>query len=342
MKVLVTGAAGFIGFHLVQKLVQEGKEVIGLDNLNDYYDLDLKFSRLKEAGIDPQNIPDGIPVQSSMFRNYRFVRADITDGVFMSNMFGEERFNAVCHLAAQAGVRYSISHPEAYIQSNISGFFNILELCRRFPVKHLVFASSSSVYGLNDKQPFSETDQVDSPVSLYAASKKSNELMAHAYSHLYQIPTTGLRFFTVYGPWGRPDMAPMLFMQSILNQKPIRVFNYGKLSRDFTYIDDIVTGLDVVLHHPPVLPEPYKIYNIGNGQPVELLDFIESIEQVTGKKAVKNMVEMQPGDVLSTYADTSALERDFGFRSETELKEGISRLYDWYAEYYRISPVICE
>jgi UDP-glucuronate 4-epimerase len=268
-----------------------------------------------------------------MNSNYRFIKADLQDKVFIDKLFANEHFDAVCHLAAQAGVRHSIDNPYAYINSNIIGFMNILEACRFYPVKHLVYASSSSVYGMNKKVPYSESDQVDAPVSLYAASKRSNELMAHTYSKLYNIPVTGVRFFTVYGPWGRPDMAPFLFMDSIVNQKPIKVFNYGKLSRDFTYIDDIIEGLSVIIDHAPTGEIPNKIYNIGAGRPVQLLDFIAAIENVTGKTAIKRMVEMQPGDVYQTYADTTALEQELHYKPHISIQEGINRLYDWYAAY---------
>jgi UDP-glucuronate 4-epimerase len=264
---------------------------------------------------------------------YRFIKADLQDKVFIDKLFANEHFDVVCHLAAQAGVRHSIENPYAYINSNIIGFMNILEACRFYPVKHLVYASSSSVYGMNKKVPYSESDQVDSPVSLYAASKRSNELMAHTYSKLYNIPVTGVRFFTVYGPWGRPDMAPFLFMDSIVNQKPIKVFNYGKLSRDFTYIDDIIEGLSVIINHAPVGEIPNKIYNIGAGRPVQLLDFIVAIENVTGKTAIKQMVEMQPGDVYQTYADTTALEQELHYKPHISILEGISKLYNWHLSY---------
>ncbi len=333
MKILVTGAAGFIGYHVVKHFAEKGNRVVGIDNINNYYDVDLKYARLTVTGIDRQSISDHRAVQSSEYPNYRFIKADLQDKVFIDNLFETEHFDMVCHLAAQAGVRHSIENPYAYINSNIIGFMNILEACRLNPVKHLVYASSSSVYGMNTKVPYSETDQVDTPVSLYAASKKSNELMAHTYSKLYNIPTTGVRFFTVYGPWGRPDMAPYLFMNSILNQTPITVFNQGNLSRDFTYIDDIVNGLSLVINHPSSDEIPYKIYNIGAGQPIRLLDFINTIENVTGKSALKKMVGMQNGDVYKTYADTTRLERDFRFKPSVSVFEGICRFYDWFVEY---------
>ncbi|MDE5945368.1 MAG: NAD-dependent epimerase [Rikenella sp.] len=337
MKVLVTGAAGFIGFHTVCRLAERGDEVVGFDNINDYYAVELKHARLAELGIVAG--AERAFVQSSRWTNYRFVRADLTDKAFLDDLFAMERFDAVVHLAAQAGVRYSIENPYAYIRSNIEGFLNILEACRHCPVDHLVYASSSSVYGLNDRIPYTETDMTDRPVSLYAATKKSNELMAHAYSKLYGIPTTGLRFFTVYGPWGRPDMSPSLFLGAILEGRPIRVFNHGEMFRDFTYIDDIVTGIRAVLDGPPT-PNAEgvaaSVYNIGNSRPVALLDFIGAIEQASGRTAIKELLPMQPGDVYRTYADTSTLERDFGYRPDTPLQTGISRFCDWYKKYHNL------
>ena len=335
MKILVTGAAGFIGFHTVKHFAEKGDRVVGIDNINNYYDVELKYARLAETGIRKEFIQNNQSVQSIEYPNYRFIKADLQDKVFIDQLFANEHFDGICHLAAQAGVRHSIDNPYAYINSNIIGFMNILEACRFYPVKHLVYASSSSVYGLNTKVPYSESDMVDAPVSLYAASKRSNELMAHAYSKLYNIPTTGVRFFTVYGPWGRPDMAPFLFMDSIVSQKPIKVFNYGKLSRDFTYIDDIIEGLSVIIDHAPAGEIPYKIYNIGAGKPVQLLDFIAAIENVTGQTAIKQMVEMQPGDVYQTYADTTALEQDFNYKPKTSMFEGISMLSQWYLSYFK-------
>jgi Nucleoside-diphosphate-sugar epimerases len=332
MKILVTGAAGFIGFHVAKYLVEQGNSVIGLDNINDYYDVDLKYARLKEAGISRDLIEDHKFVISTVYSTYSFVKADLLDKDFIDELFEAERFEAVCNLAAQAGVRYSLNHPYAYINSNVIGFMNILEACRYFPVKHLVYASSSSVYGLNEKVPYSETDKVDSPISLYAVTKKTNELMAHAYSKLFRIPTTGVRFFTVYGPWGRPDMAPMLFLKAIINQTPINVYNNGNLCRDFTFIDDITKGIATIINRAPDDDIPYKIYNIGHGDPVQLLDFIGAIEKVTGKKAIENMVEMQKGDVLQTFSDTAALERDFGYKPSTSIHDGIDKLYKWYVK----------
>lgn len=341
MKILITGTAGFIGFHAAKYFAERGHEVVGLDNINDYYDVELKYSRLAETGIYKKNILEKRPVPSAKYSNYRFVKGDLADKLFIDNLFETEQFDTVCNLAAQAGIRYSIENPYAYITSNVLGFLNILEACRHYPVKHLVYASSSSVYGLNEKVPFSETDKVDTPVSLYAATKRSDELMAHAYSKLYNIPTTGVRFFTVYGPWGRPDMAPLLFMRAIMEERPINVFNYGNLFRDFTYIDDIIKGLAAIIEsapagssagsHPELLTQsiPYKIYNIGNSKPVALMDFITAIEKATGKKAIINPVEMQPGDVYQTYADTTALEQDFGYKPDTPIQMGIDKLYDY-------------
>ncbi len=333
MKVLVTGAAGFIGFYTTKYFAEKGNPVVGIDNINSYYDVELKYDRLTETGINKELIQDNKRVQSSKHPNYSFYKADLLDKIFIDDLFRIEQFDVVCNLAAQAGVRYSISNPYAYINSNITGFLNILEACRFHPVKHLVYASSSSVYGLSEKIPYSETDQADLPVSLYAASKKSDELMAYAYSKLYNIPTTGIRFFTVYGPWGRPDMAPYLFLDAIVNQTPINVFNHGKLSRDFTYIDDIIAGLAAIIHHAPVSDIPYKIYNIGHGKPIQLFDFIATIEDVTGMSAIKKMVDMQKGDVYQTYADTSALERDFNYKPNISVEEGIKRLYQWFVSY---------
>jgi len=333
MKILITGAAGFIGFHAVKHFAENGDRVVGLDNINNYYDANLKYARLKETGISKALIQNHKAVHSTNYPNYRFIKADLLDKEFIDELFAREHFDVVCNLAAQAGVRYSIENPYAYIDTNIVGFLNILEACRFHPVTHLVYASSSSVYGLNKKVPYSESDQVDSPASLYAASKKSNELMAHAYTKLYHIPSTGVRFFTVYGPWGRPDMAPYIFMDSIVNQKPINVFNHGNLSRDFTYIDDIIDGLSVIIDRAPASEIPYKIYNIGAGMPIQLLDFIAAIEKAAGKTAIRRMVEMQPGDVYQTYADTTALEQELHYKPHIPIQEGINRLYDWYASY---------
>lgn len=334
MKALVTGAAGFIGSYTVKALVAQGCEVVGLDNINSYYDVQLKYDRLADTGITKESIEKDILLPSAKYPSYRFIKMDLTDREGLTNLFKDEHFDIVVNLAAQAGVRYSIENPYAYIESNIVGFLNLLECCRHYPVNHLVYASSSSIYGLNDKVPYTETDKADSPVSLYAATKKSNELMAHAYSKLYSIPTTGVRFFTVYGPWGRPDMAPCLFMKAILNGDPIKVFNNGQMRRDFTYIDDIIAGLMKIIAHPSADPIPFYIYNIGNSAPVELMDFISVIEKTAGKTAIKQMMGMQPGDVVCTYADTGRLEKDFGYKPSTSIEEGIQKFYDWYVGYF--------
>ncbi len=332
-KILVTGAAGFIGYHIIKRLLERGDKVVGLDNINSYYDVRLKYSRLKETGINQAEIADKELVQSATYSHYRFIKLDLTERDELNKLFETEKFDVVCNLAAQAGVRYSIDHPFSYIESNIVGFANVLEACRQNQVEHFVYASSSSIYGLNEKVPYSEDDQVDRPESLYAATKKADELMAHAYSHLYQLPTTGVRFFTVYGPWGRPDMAPFLFMKSTMNGTPIKVFNHGNLERDFTYIDDVIHGLEKIIDKPSAEHAPYKIYNIGNSSPVKLMDFIHTIETVTGKEAVKEYVGMQPGDVYRTYADVSQLEKDFGYKPQTSIQEGIERFYDWIVSY---------
>lgn len=338
MKLLLTGTAGFIGYFLTKKLIEINPdiEIVGLDNINNYYDLRLKYGRLADLGFSESDISYGTKIVSSFSNNSSFIQLKLEDKFGIDTLFVEEKFDVVCHLAAQAGVRYSIENPYAYVESNIVGFMNILEACRTNPVKHLVYASSSSVYGMNDKVPFSEEDKVDSPVSLYAASKKSNELMAHAYSNLYKIPTTGLRFFTVYGPWGRPDMAPFLFTKAIVNNEPIKIFNNGNMLRDFTYIDDIINGLIKVLAHIPQTEIPYKIYNIGNSTPVKLMDFISEIEQALNKEAQKVFMPMQPGDVYQTYADTSNLERDVNFKPNTSIKEGVRSFIDWYIRFYGI------
>lgn len=333
MKVLVTGSAGFIGFHTVNKLLKDGFDVVGLDNINDYYSPQLKYARLKEAGIDQEDIKWYQLSQSSANPNYRFVRMSLEDKQQLFSLFQSESFDYVINLAAQAGVRYSIENPDVYVQSNIVGFHYILEACRYFPVKHLVHASSSSVYGANAKIPFSEEDKVDSPVSLYAATKKSNELMAHAYSELYKIPITCLRFFTVYGPWGRPDMAPMLFAKAISDSKPIKVFNNGDMERDFTYVDDIVNGVVKVAVAETNNSENYRVLNIGNGSPVNLMEFILELEQGIGRPALKNFMPMQPGDVPRTWADQNYLESFIGYKPEINLKTGISKFVEWYKTY---------
>lgn len=329
MKILVTGAAGFIGHQTTLKLLARGDTVIGVDNLNDYYDVSLKEARLQDIAKHPQA------------SNFKFIKLDLADTSATEDLFKAEQPQRVIHLAAQAGVRYSLQNPNAYVQSNLVAFTNILEGCRHNKVEHLVYASSSSVYGGNTKLPFSEQDTVDQPVSLYAATKKANELMAHTYSHLYGIPTTGLRFFTVYGPWGRPDMSPFLFADAILNNKPIKVFNHGDMMRDFTYIDDIVEGV-VRVADKPARPQvnssvPYRVFNIGNNQPEKLMDFIGILENAFGKLAEKEFLPMQAGDVKATYADTSALETWVDFKPYTPLKDGIAKFADWYKAYYNKS-----
>ncbi|MDD4199536.1 MAG: NAD-dependent epimerase [Paludibacter sp.] len=346
--ILVTGAAGFIGFHLSRRLLLEGWCVIGLDNMNDYYDVQLKYDRLSELGIAREAVQDKTPVKCLSDGDFSFVKMNLEDMPAMQDLFAKYSFDVVCHLAAQAGVRYSLENPMAYINSNIVGFTNILECARQHAIKHLVYASSSSVYGLNARMPFSPHDAVNHPVSLYAATKKSNELMAHVYSHLYQLPTTGLRFFTVYGPWGRPDMSPMLFATAIMQGKPIKVFNNGDMARDFTYIDDIVEGVVRVINTPPqpaanwnpISPDPassaapFKIYNIGNSSPVRLMDYIETMEQAFDKKAVKEYLPMQAGDVQHTYSDVTDLEKELGYRPDTNLKTGLQKFAAWYQWYY--------
>ncbi|MCH8181301.1 MAG: NAD-dependent epimerase [Proteobacteria bacterium] len=337
-KILVTGAAGFIGMHVSQALLARGDHVVGLDNLNAYYDPQLKRDRIAALGALPQAAA------------FRFVEADLVDMAALDALFAAEHFDGVVHLAAQAGVRYSLTHPHAYSQSNLVGFVNMLEACRHHGVAHLVYASSSSVYGGNTRMPFSENDAVDHPVSLYAATKKANELMAHTYSHLYGLPTTGLRFFTVYGPWGRPDMAPMLFTRAILAGEPIKVFNHGKMQRDFTFIDDIVAGVVATLDRPPVAdpsfdkaaPQasgswaPYKVFNIGHSEPVQLMDFIRTLESALGVQAQLDLQPMAPGDVPATYADVSALQAWTGVAPHTGLQEGIGRFVAWYRHYHRV------
>lgn len=338
MKILVTGAAGFIGYHLVEKLLERGDEVVGIDNINDYYTVSLKYARLAMTGIYEYDVSYGNPIASSKYSGYRFVKCDLTDKDGLSVIFSKEHFDVVVNLAAQAGVRYSIENPFAYIDSNIVGFANILECCRHNNITHLVYASSSSVYGGNTKIPFSENDIVDSPVSLYAATKKSNELMASCYSKLYGIPATGLRFFTVYGPWGRPDMAPMLFASAITNGQPIKVFNNGDMMRDFTYVDDIVEGtLRVIDHIPDEAADNrrHEVYNIGCSNPVKLMDFISILEDAIGRKAEKIMLPMQQGDVTQTYADTSKLEKAVGYKPNTSLKDGIRKFAEWYKRYFK-------
>ena len=340
MKILVTGAAGFIGFYVSKVLLEKGHHVVGLDNINDYYDVNLKYSRLSELGIKKGEASSFNKLSNSAsFPSFSFVRIDLENREALPNLFANENFDVVCNLAAQAGVRYSLENPEAYVDSNLVGFLNILECCRNYNIKHLVYASSSSVYGLNKKVPFSTDDNVDHPISLYAATKKSNELMAHTYSHLFKIPTTGLRFFTVYGPWGRPDMAMFLFTDAIINNKPIKVFNYGKMERDFTYIDDIVEGVvRIIEHHNDARIKNnklYKVYNIGNNNSVKLLDFIKEIEVNLGIEAQKNMLPIQPGDVERTWANVDELIKDYNYQPNTSIQEGVKAFVGWYKSYYK-------
>ena len=353
MKILVTGTAGFIGSHLAIKLLNRGDELVGLDNINDYYDQNVKYGRLQRTGII-KNLEDGKYIKynelllSSTNVNYKFIKLNLEDKDAIMKLFEKERFDAVCNLAAQAGVRYSLTNPDAYMDSNIIGFMNILEACRHNDVKNLSYASSSSVYGLNEELPFSTNHNVDHPISLYAASKKSNELMAHTYSHLFDISTTGLRFFTVYGPWGRPDMALFLFTKAALEGQTIDVFNNGEMLRDFTYIDDIVEGITRVIDNPAKKDQnwngttgevstssaPYKIYNIGNNNPVKLMDFITAIENKLGKKIDKNMMPIQAGDVPATFANVQDLIDDLDYKPETPIQEGINNFVDWYLEFF--------
>jgi UDP-glucuronate 4-epimerase len=331
MNILITGTAGFIGYHLVKRLTQEdSNSITGIDNINNYYDPSIKYARLKDAGIERMDVKDLLPTQSICYPNYQFIKLDLTDKTNLTDIFSEFCPDIVVNLAAQAGVRYSLENPDAYIQSNIVGFLNLLECCRHYPVRHLVYASSSSVYGNGTEVPYSENDRTDSPVSLYASTKKSNELMAHAYSYLYRIPATGLRFFTVYGPYGRPDMAPMLFANAISQGKSIKVFNNGNLSRDFTYVDDIVEGIVRVMAKIPDNSPSHDVYNIGCSKPVQLMDFIRTLEDAIGKKANLEMCPMQQGDVYQTYADTTALEKQFGYCPKVGIKEGIEKFIGWY------------
>jgi UDP-glucuronate 4-epimerase len=360
MNILVTGAAGFIGFHLSKRLAERGDTITGVDNLNNYYSVNLKLGRLRELGLESNICNKEYPeksvqllkeksnyLQSNKFSTFKFRFADISDLPIMEEIFTEGKFDVVCNLAAQAGVRYSFENPEAYIKSNINGFFNILQLSKLHNIKHLVYASSSSVYGNSNPVPYKESSIVDSPQSLYAATKKSDELMAYVYSSQMNLATTGLRFFTVYGPWGRPDMAPFHFMKSILDGKTIKVFNNGNLSRDFSYIDDIITGTIKVIDSTSLISHPtepsaslrgksipYRIYNIGNSHPVELMDFIGTIEKVVGKEAIKEFVGMQQGDVYTTYADTSLIQKEFGFKPDTPLEYGIEQFYKWYKDFF--------
>lgn len=347
-KVLVTGAAGFIGMHTALKLTKMGYEVVGLDVINDYYDVNLKYDRLKRLGIDKAQLKYNFILPGA--NNFSFIQLDLEDNNNLSALFAGQKFDYVINLAAQAGVRYSLQQPMAYVKSNISGFLNILEGCRHQQVKHLIYASSSSVYGLNSDIPFAENKSTEHPLSLYAASKKSNELMAHTYSHLFDLPTTGLRFFTVYGPWGRPDMALFIFTKKILEDTPIEVFNNGNMFRDFTYIDDIVQGVAGLLQHIPARDDqfnsqdpvsdrssaPYHIFNIGNSAPVNLMDFVRAIENKLEKKAEIIYQPLQPGDVTRTYASTAALQEAIGYKPDTSIEHGISQFIDWYREYYKV------
>jgi len=345
--ILITGAAGFIGFYLVERMLADGWRVVGLDSINNYYDVRLKYARLAESGIAQEEVVYNKLVQSSKHSGYQFIQLKLEDGENMAKLFDSIPFGVVCNLGAQAGVRYSIENPMAYVSSNIIGFTNILEQSRLHKIEHLVYASSSSVYGLNGKMPFSTHDSVDHPVSFYAATKKSNELMAHVYSKLYDMPTTGLRFFTVYGPWGRPDMSPMLFADAIMHGKTLKVFNMGNMGRDFTYVEDIIEGVFLVITvfkrgnygiaslplDPSFSTAPYRVYNIGSSAPVKLMDYIEALEDALGKKAIKEFLPMQAGDVLNTYCDVSDLERDYGYRPKTTLKEGLAAFAAWYKEW---------
>jgi UDP-glucuronate 4-epimerase len=354
MKLLITGSAGFIGFSLVQALIKQGAdEIVGIDNINDYYDVNLKFARLKESGIDEQKIHWHNEVTSSKYQGYTFIRMNIEDKIELLHLFQKEKFDVVINLAAQAGVRYSIENPDVYVQTNVVGFLNILECCRTCSVQHLVYASSSSVYGLNEQIPFSEAHGTNHPVSLYAATKKANELMAHTYSHLYSIPTTGLRFFTVYGPWGRPDMAYCLFADAIMKGKPIKVFNNGEMERDFTYIDDVIQGILSVLTKPAqpkaqwnwkapdpsASTAPYRIYNIGNNAPVKLLHFIRLLESNLGKSADLVMMDMQPGDVEKTWADIDRISDELSYKPITAINSGLKKFAIWYSSYHSLQSL---
>lgn len=351
MKILVTGTAGFIGFHLANKLLERGDQVFGLDNLNDYYDVDLKLKRLNQAGISQQDIPYNTSIKSLKYDGYSFIKCDLQDRDNLFNLFSNHKFDAVCNLAAQAGVRYSLVNPYAYQESNIQGFLNILECCRNHEIENLSFASSSSVYGLNETYPFNTSSNTDHPISLYAASKKSNELMAHAYSHLYGLKTTGLRFFTVYGPWGRPDMALFIFTKAAYEGLEVEIYNQGDMYRDFTYIDDITEGVVKVIDNPaqentnwdPQNPDPstssapFKIYNIGNNNPVKLIDFVETIEAQVGKKIKKKLMPIQAGDVTKTYADVNDLVQDLEYQPNTDVETGIKMFVEWYKQYYKVN-----
>ena len=349
-KVLITGAAGFIGYHVAKKLVMEGMSVVGLDVINDYYDIELKYSRLNDLGVLTENIPLEKFVDSNRFSNFSFIKADLANHYFIVEMMKSEKFDFVINLAAQAGVRYSIDNPLAYTHSNINGFLSVLEGSRQTNVKHLIYASTSSVYGLNTRMPLKETSPTEHPMALYAATKKANEMMAHSYSHLFNLPTSGLRFFTVYGPWGRPDMALFLFADAMRKGESINVFNHGKMIRDFTYVDDIVESIRRLINKPPTKnpswnskepridtsSAPYRIFNIGNGSPVELMRYIQAVENALDIKAKYNMLDIQPGDVPATHADTSALEEYIGFKPKTTVESGVAKFIEWYKDYYEI------
>ena len=346
MKILVTGTAGFIGFHLAKRLLSDGHSVIGIDNLNDYYDVTLKLNRLIEAGIDVQSLTsEQKGIRSTRNPDYIFYKCDLQEEKKLQAIFEIEQPEAVCNLAAQAGVRYSLENPKAYINSNIVGFQNLIEICKDQKINNFCYASSSSVYGANSNLPFTTTDNVDHPMSLYAATKKSNELIAHTYAHLFGIRTTGLRFFTVYGPWGRPDMALFLFVKALFNNKPINVYNHGNMLRDFTYIDDVVEGIVKVIHNPAKKPQnktkenptaaPYKIYNIGNNNPIKLVDFISTIEQIIQKKFTINFMDIQAGDVPNTYANVENLVNEFNYKPSTNIRVGVKKFIDWYEKYYK-------
>jgi UDP-glucuronate 4-epimerase len=341
MKILITGCAGFIGYHAAARFVESGVEVVGLDNINDYYDTELKYSRLEQLGINRKSVIDNLEIHSTKFKNLVFLKADLVESNFIKAVFDKFKFDIVLHLAAQAGVRYSLTNPQAYIDANLTGFLNILEASQKNNIKHLIYASSSSVYGLNTEMPFSEEQDVSKPVSLYAASKRANELMAHAYSHLYSLPSTGLRFFTVYGPWGRPDMALFKFVKAIKENSSLDVYNFGEMRRDFTYVDDIIESIyrlackEFTQANRNRFSTPYNIFNIGNSSPHRLMDFIKCIEVKYGKKANVNFMPIQPGDVPETWADCSLLEAYINFRPSTSIEEGVSNFIDWYDSYYK-------
>lgn len=349
MKILVTGAAGFIGFHLINRLILEGYEIVGIDNLNEYYDINLKLDRLSNAGIEKTQINNFNLITSTKSSSYNFIKLNLEDKKQLEILFKKQNFDIVCNLAAQAGVRYSLTNPDEYINANIVGFFNILDISSKFKIKHFIYASSSSVYGLNKTLPFSTKLNVDQPISLYAATKKTNELFAHAYSNLYNIPTTGLRFFTVYGPWGRPDMAPFIFTKSIIEGKTLNVYNNGEMLRDFTYIDDVIESIIRLLPIPPNSTEdidnlnfdkttaPYKIFNIGNSKPIKLMNFINLIETELNKKAKINFLPLQQGDMISTYADVEDLQKSINFLPNTSIKDGVKNFIDWYIDYFKIN-----